>query len=182
MAPSPVIESQEAAIPPKGKSPLILTIAMAMGAALLASCTTAAGAYYLLRSGRLHMPETGPTPAKAAETLPMPTHSLLLEPLVANLADTDVAAYLRVGLMLRVVDEPGAKAKPKAEKTSKGPDDADTMLRDTVLSVVGQQTSESLMGPLGKDHLKRDLRQAFLERNQNFKVADLYFTEFLVQR
>ncbi len=55
-------------------------------------------------------------------------------------------------------------------------------LRDTILDVVGQKSSNDLLSPDGKEHLKNGLKNALAKRNPDIKVREIYFTEFLVQK
>ena len=54
-------------------------------------------------------------------------------------------------------------------------------IRDTVLAVLGQQTSGALLEPDGKERLKQELQAALALHNPELKVRNLYFSDFLVQ-
>ncbi len=141
------------------------------------------GVYYLARSGRLS--SAGNVTRKAEVVASATTHVLVLEPLLVNLADADGSSYLRISLMLRVVDAPDKKAAaPKEEKgkDEKGMNEAVAPVRDTLLAVLGRQTSNGLLAADGKERLKTAMKVALAERNPDLKVADVYFTDFLVQR
>jgi len=55
-------------------------------------------------------------------------------------------------------------------------------IRDTVLTVLGLQTADDLLAPDGKERLKLELKKSLAEHNGNLKIAELFFTDFLVQR
>jgi flagellar protein FliL len=140
-------------------------------------------AYYLVHTGRLPM-QAGVAQKKEA-AIPAATHAMVLEPLLVNLVDPSGSAYLRVALTLRVADaadKKSAKEKDEKKKDDKGADDAVAAVRDTVLTVLGRQTSDGLLAADGKEHLKVALKAALAEHNGDLKVTDVFFTDFLVQR
>lgn len=157
-----------------------LVVAVVLGVIVSVAAVGGAG-YYLIHSGKLRlqtMPPVVPTQTSSAKT-----HALVLEPLVVNLADGNGAAYLRVSIALNVVDVTGDPAKEgKKGEDAKAAKETDAAVRDTALAVLGRQSSESLLAADGKERLKKELKDALAERNPEIKVADLYFTEFLVQR
>ena len=116
----------------------------------------------------------------------MTTHAIVLEPMLVNLADAGGSSYLRVALTLRVVDagdkNDGAAKNAKRSSEEKGSGDLVASVRDTSLTVLGDQTAEELMSVDGKEHLKEKLKSAFAEHNSEVKVIDVFFTDFLVQR
>ncbi len=112
---------------------------------------------------------------------------MVLEPLLVNLADPGGAGYLRVVMALELEDPPPAKdAKPKEEKPAeKGKvvvNEDEVKMRDVALTVLGRETTASLLEPEGKEHLKLTLRSAISAHVSDVKVVDVMFTEFLVQR
>jgi flagellar FliL protein len=149
------------------------------------------GAYLLIRSGRI--PLGGLAPAGVAAAGATTTHPLVLEPILVNLADEGGHAYLRLGLTLDVADEAGGvtgsairptASEGAAKSGGKGDaraSEADGAIRDTVLTVLSRQTSASLLGPDGKEHLKLELKEAIAKNNPKVKVQDVFFTDFLVQ-
>jgi flagellar FliL protein len=140
--------------------------------------------YYLARSGRLLSVQAGPV-QKTEAVAPATTHVMVLEPLLVNLADAGGSSYLRVALTLRVADgadKKGAKANDDKNKDEKGADDSVAAVRDTVLTVLGRQTSDCLLAADGKEHLKTELKTALTEHNAELKVKGIFFTDFLVQR
>lgn len=149
---------------------------------VVAALLVGGGAYWLVRSGRL--PISGTASAKQAIAAPVSTHVVTLDPLVVNLADADGTAYLRVTMALRVEDATGEKSeKSSGEKSGDtGANGAIVQARDTALIVLGQQTAAALLEAGGKEVLKEELKVAFAKDDPSLKVADIYFTDFLVQR
>jgi flagellar FliL protein len=173
----PVIQAKIAAEPVR--LPVIpLLIAVVFGVVIAVSAV-GGGMYFLLRSGKLPIQTTA---APAVQTVaPVKTRTVALEPLLVNLADSSGGAYLRVALTLEVADLARVKEEKSAE-TRGTEKDANAAVRDTVLTVLGRQDSNTLLAPAGKDHLKKELKTALSERNSEVKIMDIFFTEFLVQR
>ncbi len=118
--------------------------------------------------------------ARVESAAPVETHLMVLDPLLVNLADEGGAAYLRLSLVLRVTDAAARKdSKDKVEKNDAAEVDA---VRDTALTVLGRQTSDSLLAPDGKERLKAELKRSMTQHNPGLKITDLFFTDFLVQR
>lgn len=169
-----------------GLIPMVLAIMVAV----IASVGALGGAgFYLVKSGKLSL-GGGATKVEAAEKAePAKTKLVALDPLLVNLADAGGHAYLRVGIVLRE-EEPealkSAKGKEvKEEKPEKGKvviNEADVMMRDVALSVVGHETADTLLAQDGKEGLKEELKKAMKERMPEVKLLDVMFTEFLVQR
>jgi flagellar protein FliL len=182
MATSPPIV-QVTSVSEPAKLPVVpLLIAVVLGV-VIATLGVGGIVYLLARSGRLPM-QSGAV-AKA-ESVVSTMHSMILEPLLVNLADSGGNAYLRVGITLRVTDAAGKDNEKTKEETggdSKSGKDAEAAaVRDTALAVLGRQTSEGLLATNGKERLKAELKAAIAEHNRELKVTDLFFTEFLVQR
>ncbi len=173
----PVIQAKIAAEPMKlPMAPLLIAVVLGV---VIAVSAVGGGMYFLLRSGKL------PIQTMAASAVPtaasVKTHTVTLEPLLVNLGDSSGGAYLRVALTLEVADLAGTKEEKSSE--TKGIDkDANAGIRDTVLTVLGRQASNTLLSSYGKDQLKQELKTAISEHNPEIKVIDVFFTEFLVQR
>jgi len=113
------------------------------------------------------------------------TYAIVLDPLVVNLADANQHGYLRAGVTLRV--QSSAESERLAKTTPALTDgkvqaEVSAPLRDIVLDVLGRQKVEDLLQPDGKEKLKVILKKALQDRDSDVKVADIYFTEFLVQQ
>jgi flagellar FliL protein len=163
----------------------LMPLILAMVAAVFVSVLTMGGAmFYLVRSGRLPVQKGLAVEVRpAASAPPVAAHSMVLEPMVANLADAGGATYLKMALTLRIADDPLAKGTPaKEEKPAKGISDSEAAVRDTVLMVVGRQAADELLASGGKERLKSQIKAALAEHNPDLKVMDLYFIDFLVQR
>ena len=159
--------------------PLLL---MMIFAVLLTLGGAAGGLFYLAKSNRLSPALIGGG-ANAMAPPPSAAYSVVLEPLLVNLADANGHGYLRAGVTLRVLGPEEAEAAAKADPTSKKVEsEVSAPLRDIALDVLGRQQASDLLVPDGKEKLKVELKKAFLERDPYVKVTDIYFTEFLVQQ
>jgi flagellar FliL protein len=141
------------------------------------------GLYFLIKSGKLPIGAAAGAAGTSASsgTGEAAAHQVVLEPILVNLADAGGHAYLRLGLTLDVEDN-SAKGDAAADtKSGKAPTEQELAVRDTVLAVLGQQTSTWLLGPDGKEHLKIELKEALAKQNPQLKVKDVFFTDFLVQ-
>ena len=152
MASSPALVDGSNIPAPAAKTSLV-TLILAIFAAVILSIAAVGGTmFYLIRSGRLPVQKTITVPAEAPPpAAPAPSHSIMLDSLVANLADTGGAAYLKMSLTVKVADDPvnkGAKEQNAAPKGVMSDDEAG--VRDTVLNVVGHQTAEGLLATDGK--------------------------------
>ncbi len=162
----------------------MLTMIVAVVAAVILSIVAIGGTVvYLIRSGRLPVQKTITVEAKAPPPGPAaPSHTMALDGIVANLADSNGAAYLKMALMLKIADEPAKKGAKADEKPKAGMSDDEAGARDTVLMVVGHENAEALLAPDGKERLKAEIKTALGEHNPELKVMEIHFTDFLVQR
>jgi flagellar protein FliL len=183
VSPAPAVAPAPVAAPIAAKFPIVPLLVSVAAGVVIATLGVGGGVYYLARTGRL--PMQGVATQKTEAIALAATHSMVLEPLLVNLADAGGSSYLRVALTLRVadvVDKKGAKADGEKSKDDKGADDGAAAVRDTVLTVLGRQTADGLLAPDGKEHLKTELKTALTEHNADLKVKDVFFTDFLVQR
>jgi flagellar protein FliL len=172
---SPAVASTQ---PAPVRLPVIFLLLSVVVGAAIAALGIGGVLYYLARSGRLSM--QGASMARVESATPAETHLMALDPLLVNLADEGGTAYLRLSLVLRVTD--AAARKDSKTKIDKSDDAAMDEIRDTALTVLGRQTSESLLAPDGKERLKTELKRSMAQHNPNLKITDLFFTDFLVQR
>jgi flagellar FliL protein len=158
---------------------LVLVLTVIVG--IIAGVACLAGGVYLLgRAGKLH---TGPLLVFSERTSApiVATHTISLDPILVNLADPSGHAYLRLGLALGIEDGPETATPANAAQAMNLPREREIPIRDTVLAVLGQQTSGALLEPDGKERLKQELQAALALHNPELKVRNLYFSDFLVQ-
>jgi flagellar protein FliL len=170
-------------VPVEPKVPVVPLLIAVVAGVVIAVLGVGGVVYYLARTGRL--PMQGRAQQKIEVDVPVTTHAMVLEPLLVNLADAGGSSYLRIALTLRVADaadKKGAKAKDEKSNADKGANEDGAAVRDTVLTVLGQQTADGLLAADGKGHLKGELKKALADHNADLKVMDVFFTDFLVQR
>jgi flagellar FliL protein len=174
-----------AASSPNASSPVLgsvrrsitsLLVAVVAGA-VIASAAFGGALYYLARSGRLSLSKGAAS--KIVPAVDTRTHLLALDPLLVNLADSDGSTYARVSITLQVED---AAAKDSKGSGNKSADDEVAAVRDTALTVLGQQTANDLLALQGKENLKAELLKALNQNNPAIKAKKILFTDFLVQR
>jgi flagellar FliL protein len=158
---------------------LVLALTVIVGIIVGVACL-AGGVYLLMRTGKLH---TGPLLVFSERTSApaVATHTISLDPILVNLADPSGHAYLRLGLALEIEDGPLTVASTDAAHAMNLLKEREIPIRDTVLAVLGQQTSSALLESGGKERLKQDLQAALALHNPELKVRNLYFSDFLVQ-
>ena len=172
----------------KGGAVPVVPLILAVCAAVVIAVAGVGGAvFWLVKSGRL--PMGSPAKVEAAEKKePVKSKLVPLDPLLVNLADEGGHAYLRVGIVMREEEPEPAKGDKKEaaeEKPEKGKavvKEADLVMRDVALSVVGHETAERLLAADGKEKLKTELQKAMQDKVPGTKILDVLFTEFLVQR
>jgi len=183
--PEPKAESKSGAVnsAPHEKS-ILRWILLAVGAFLLLA-GTAFGIYWMRH--RRHPAQAGASAASAkssAETAknstPLTVINLPLEPFVVNLADAGGHSYARIGITLHLVT-PASAGKSASAGSDATASDLRDMVRDQIIDVLNRQESADLLAPDGKEHLKQAIAAAILAKNPQFKVIDIYFTQFLVQ-
>ena len=167
----------------KQKLPLGMLLVVVILGVFLAMAAVAGGVYFLVSSGKLSLGASA-TGTLSGAGAGEPAHPMVLEPILVNLADEGGHAYLRLGLTLDVEGNSASPERTKSDKDAKDPrtpSEQDLAVRDTVLAVLGKQTSAWLLGPDGKEHLKIELKEALAKNNAELKVKSVYFTDFLVQ-
>jgi flagellar protein FliL len=118
--------------------------------------------------------------ANQAQTAPVRT-VLPLESFTVNLADAEEGRFLRATLALGVDGQLPtiAKGENKPVETTQV---SMATIRDSILTVLAQCTSEQLLTPQGKAKLKADLLNSLNRDVPELRAREVYFTEFLVQR
>lgn len=164
---------------PVAKIPVMTLLICCITTVVFAVSSVVSVVLYLSKHGKLSALNVSSSvvemPKKNAD---ITTHPKALEPMLINLADEGGHAYLRIGIVLEEVDEPGAKPKEEV-KTMPG---ADAAVRDTIFDVLGRETSAALLAPEGKQKLKIELMSAIAKHNVGLRAKAIYFTDFLVQR
>jgi len=104
-----------------------------------------------------------------------------LESFTVNLADPEEGRFLRATLALGVDGQ-----LPTITKGENKPVETSTVsmatIRDSILTVLAQCTSEQLLTPEGKAKLKANLLNALNRDVPELRAREIYFTEFIVQR
>lgn len=172
--------SEDMASASKVKLPTMMLLIVVMLGSLLGAGVAGGGVYFLMESGKFPVGATAEDGAVKAMGEGS-EHTMVLDPILVNLADEGGHAYLRLGLTLNVESDSAKSATGGDAKSGKTSNEQELAIRDTVLAVLGQQTSTWLLGPDGKEHLKIELREALAKHNAQVKVKDLFFTDFLVQ-
>jgi flagellar FliL protein len=106
---------------------------------------------------------------------------LPLESFTVNLADPEEGRFLRATLALGVEGQLPAIAKGENKPVETSQVSVAT-IRDSIITVLAQCTSDQLLTPDGKAKLKADLINALNRDVPELRTRDVYFTEFLVQR
>jgi flagellar protein FliL len=127
------------------------------------------GAYWFF----LRDPGTAEAAEKEPEK-PAPTGIIALEPFVVNLADPSGSRFLRVTVSLVVPDEAAAKEFEENEVEH-------MRVRSSILELLAQKQSSELMTPAGKDALKKSIKESVRHAAHELEVADVLFSEFIVQ-
>ena len=156
-----------AAAAPAKKSrgvPIVLTVIVA----LLAG--GGGGAYWFLFRATPDAQAAAALPPPA----PPPTGIIPLEPFVVNLADASGSRFLRVTLSLVVP----TKAQAKEFEEDKI---AHMRVRSAILELLAQKRATDLVTADGKNELKKAIAEGVAHAAHELQVADVLFSEFLVQ-
>lgn len=122
------------------------------------------------------------TTAKANDTeANAATVILPLESFTVNLADPEEGRFLRATMALGVDGQLPAIAKGENKPVETGQVSMAT-IRDSIITVLAQCTSDQLLSPAGKAKLKADIIASLNHDVPDLHVREVYFTEFLVQR
>ncbi len=97
-----------------------------------------------------------------------------LPPFIVNLADTDQARYLRMTVSLGVGgEEGGGEEKPDNLFM--------TRVRNAMLAVLSEKTSDDVLNAEGKAKLRKELLNAARAASEEPRVEAIYITDFIVQ-
>ncbi len=114
------------------------------------------------------------TEAVAEPPKPEPTGVAALEPFVVNLADPGGSRFLRVSLALVVGNEEEAKELGENAVVK-------SRIRSSLIELLAQQNSETLVTPEGKAALKKAIKEQVAHAAHDVEVSDVLFSEFVVQ-
>lgn len=152
-----------AAAPKKSRKTLLLIVAVL----LLAG--GGGGAYFFyFKAPAAQARQAEPEPEPEA-----PTGIVPMEPFVVNLADAGATRFLRVSLSLVVDEEHALELEEDAVAKARA--------RSAILELLAQQHAEALVTPAGKDELKNTIAERVGHSVHGLKVADVLFSEFVVQ-
>lgn len=99
-------------------------------------------------------------------------HVIELPPFIVNLADQEQARYLRMTVSLGI-GEGGEKEKPDPLFM--------TRVRNAMLAVLSQKSSEEILTVEGKSKLRKELLEAAQAASAEPEVHAIYITDFIVQ-
>lgn len=110
---------------------------------------------------------------KIEKDLPQKEKSFIykMDPLIVNLADKETLHYLKIKIELESMEE-----KPNEEFEKRLP-----QIRDNILLLLSMKGRTALMDAEGKNKLRAEIREKVNQVLRNFKIKDIYFTEFLIQ-
>lgn len=97
-----------------------------------------------------------------------------LPPFIVNLADTDNARYLRMTVSLGVGGEEGGEEEKPDQLFM-------TRVRNAMLAVLAEKTSEEILSAEGKSKLRKELLKAAQAASEEPEVQAIYITDFIVQ-
>jgi flagellar FliL protein len=123
--------------------------------------------------------ETAHAQVKAGVMVPMRER-------IVNLSDTGILRYLKTSIVLEVFDPENPTATSKEEKKGKEelPKDLKSKaapMEDKVTAILSAKTSPDLMGPVGKQHLKDEIKDQLNEMLHEERILSVYFTDFIIQ-
>lgn len=94
-------------------------------------------------------------------------------PFIVNLADAEQARYLRMTVSLGIGGEGGESEKPDQVFLTK--------VRNAMLSVLAEKTSEEILSVEGKAKLRKELLKAAQSSVAEPEIIAIYVTDFIVQ-
>ena len=115
---------------------------------------------------------TGDAAPKKASRLP--TGIISFEPFVVNLADPGAQHFLRISVRLIVADEEEAKEIEESQVQL-------MRLRSTIVDLLSSETSEHIVSADGKTALKKEIAERAAKIVEPIEVADVLFSDFVVQ-
>lgn len=144
----------------KGKKLLLIVIALVV---LIAG---AGGAYFFLIDKGAQHGKSSAKDSKESQGV-----NFALEPFVVNLMDQGGTKYLKVSIQLELSD-----AKLTEQAKNKTP-----QLRDAIITLLTNKTSDELVTPEGKLLLKDEIKQRAEQILGEGTVRNVYLTDFVMQ-
>src|SRR5262245_53559953 len=111
------------------------------------------------------------TPKKETKA---PTGIISFEPFVVNLADPGAQHFLRISVRLIVADEEEAKKIEESQVQL-------MRLRSGIVDLLTSETSEHIVSADGKAALKKEIAERAAKIVEPIEVADVLFSDFVVQ-
>jgi flagellar FliL protein len=129
-----------------------------------------AGAFFMLRK------PTAPEGGAAVVEHKKPTANGIVnfEPFIVNLADSGKRRFLRINVRLLVAEAEEAEHIQKSEVLQ-------MRLRSDILELLTEQTSETIVSADGKAELKKKIAERAHHILETTEVADVLFSDFVVQ-
>lgn len=127
-----------------------------------------------------------PEPVPTKEATPSPGMMYPMKERIVTLGDQDALHYLKIELVLEF-DVPDAKGL-KGDAYKKRQDDfikemANRLpiMDDTITTVLAAKTSTGLSSVQGKEQLRQELKTKLGEAAGQYKLLNVYFTQFIIQ-
>jgi flagellar FliL protein len=170
MSDKPDAAAPDAAAAPKKKSKKLLVILSAVFVVLLGG---GAAAYFVLRAPA----EAGEAKDGKKEQKPLDLAAagiVNFEPFIVNLADANAKRFLRINVRLIVGEAEEAEHIQKSEVLL-------MRLRSDILDLLTEQTSDHIATAEGKAELKKAIAERAHATVAPAEVADVLFSDFVVQ-
>jgi flagellar protein FliL len=103
-----------------------------------------------------------------------PTGIVSFEPFVVNLADPGAAHFLRISVRLIVANEEEAKKIDESQVQL-------MRLRSAIVDLLSSETSQHIVTQDGKTELKKQIAERASKIIEPIEVADVLFSDFVVQ-
>ena len=154
----------------KGKGKLFIIL----GVVFLLLGGGGAAAYFTLLNPAPAEGDAAAAPAEG-EHKPTEAHGLVsFEPFIVNLADTGGRRFLRINVRILVPEEEEAKEIEEHKVTLE-------RLRASILEILSSRSSEQIASIEGKTALKHDIAEHAKPILEPIEVADVLFSDFVVQ-
>ncbi|MBX5492252.1 MAG: flagellar basal body-associated FliL family protein [Chloroflexi bacterium] len=134
-------------------------------------------------------PAESKTPAEAGHERAATGFLLPTRERIVNLADAHAMRYLKVSIVLELVDPAGKLAVPKSgeeykkkqEELAKELRGPLTLIDDQITVILSAKTTTELMSPEGKQQLRDELRERLQRLLPEYRLVGVYFTDFIIQ-